>query len=302
MKILVCGVFNVENSTNIFMAKALRALGQEVVEFDYRETTKQIGVGPMNAGIVYEVSKQKPDLVIICKGDQLGVSTVQQLSKMTQTFYFYMDPIQTTAPHFLQLASECHYVSCTGAGVAQYFADNGSTKVYHIFEGVDPSYYYPVLPKDEFKTDVSFIGSRTTERMEYIYHLGSKYLVRVYGYGFGSQVFGSAFNVICSSSKAILSINTQNDIAEYFSDRVFLCLGANAFVLQKYTPGLEKYFENGKHLVWFNTKEELLSLADEYLAPEKDDVRKAIADVGYRYVIDNFTWEDSMTKLLGIVK
>lgn len=50
MKILVVGVFNVENSTNIFAAKALRELGNEVVEFDYRLISSQIGPTAMNAG------------------------------------------------------------------------------------------------------------------------------------------------------------------------------------------------------------------------------------------------------------
>lgn len=302
MKILVVGVFNVENSTNIFAAKALRELGNEVVEFDYRLISSQIGPTAMNAGCIYEVNRLRPDLVLIFKGDQLAVPVVQQLSSMVDVWYFFMDPIPTAAPHFLKLAANCKYVSCTGGGVAKYFVENGCSKVFHIFEGVDTEYYKPSGLNPEFAAEVSFIGSRTQERMDYLYYLGTKHLPRVYGNGFGSQVFGPPFSMICGSSQAMLSINTQNDIQEYFSDRVFLYLACGSFVFQKYSPGLEKWFENKKHIVWFDTKEELLDLADQFLTPNALEERRRIAQAGYEYVLENFTWQHSMKQLLGCVK
>ena len=76
MKVLLVGVFDVENSTNIFLSKAFTRAGHTVIEFDYRRLAREIGVDALNAGLVYEVMKEKPDLVFICKGDQLGFNTV----------------------------------------------------------------------------------------------------------------------------------------------------------------------------------------------------------------------------------
>lgn len=302
MKILVIGSFTVENSTNIFAAKALRELGHEVETFDYRLVSSQIGPTAMNAGILYEVNKVRPDLVLIFKGDVLAVQVVQQLVKITHVHYFYMDPICTTSPHFIQLASECTTVSCCGGGVAQHFVNNGCTKVCQILEGVDPTYYHPVGSSSDFTAEVSFIGSRTQEKMDYIYHLGAKHLVRVYGNGFGSQIFGDTFSVVCGSSKAMLSVNTENTTVDSFSDRVFLYLACGSFVFQKYSPGLENVFENKKHLVWFDSKEELLDLADYYLVPEREEERRAMAQAGYDLVVGKYTWNHSMLQLLECIK
>ena len=143
MKILLVGVFNVENSTNRFLAKAFIRAGHTVEEFDYRAVASQIGPEAMNAGLVYEVMKAKPDLVFICKGDQLGFNTVVKINEYAKTFYFFMDPIITAAPHLVKLASVCTYSSCTGLGVAKYFVANGVERVFHIFEGVDSEYSTP---------------------------------------------------------------------------------------------------------------------------------------------------------------
>lgn len=301
MKILLVGVFNVENSTNVFLSKAFKKAGNEVVEFDYRYLASQIGPDAMNSGLAYEVIKEKPDLVFICKGDQLAVSTIKNITERTKTFYFYMDPIFTTAPHFIKLAQACTYASCTGLGVAKYFVTGGVEKTFHIFEGVDPEYYYPVEEDPYFKANVSFIGSRTAERMDYLYNLGAKHLPRVYGEGFGSNVQGEVFRKICSSSKIMLSINSQNDISAYFSDRIFLYSACKAFVFQKYTPELEDYFENGKHLIWFHDINELVALADEYLVDSKEEERRQIAENGYKHVLENYTWDVTVNKILGCV-
>lgn len=294
MRILVVGVFSRPNSTNVFLAKALRELEYEVGEFDYRALAEKLGVESMNAGLVYEVLRNKPDVVIICKGDSILPDSLTKIVKFgTKVHYWFMDPIQTINKNIVDLALESTSVSCTGGGVAKVFADYGVRKVAHIFEGVDSSYYYPKPFNKDYESDFLFIGTRTEERMKYLYWLGSEYKVRVYGLGFGPLVEGEAFNDIYSSSKAMVSINTQNDIPNYFSDRVFLYLGARAFVFQKYSPELERYFENRKHLVWFDTVEELLSLAKEYMSGDKDKEIEDIKEAGYQYVLQHFTWQKS---------
>ena len=110
MKILLVGVFTVENSTNRFLSKAFVRAGHTVEEFDYRAVSNQIGPEGMNAGLVYEVMKVKPDLVFSCKGDQLGFNTIIKINEYAKTFYWFPDPIITAAPHLVKLASVCTYL------------------------------------------------------------------------------------------------------------------------------------------------------------------------------------------------
>lgn len=89
MKVVIVGVFDVENSTNIFFSKAVARAGNTVINFDYRAVSRNIGTEAMNAGLVYEVMKERPDLVIICKGDQLGFNTAVKINEYSKTFYFF---------------------------------------------------------------------------------------------------------------------------------------------------------------------------------------------------------------------
>ena len=112
---------------------------------------------------------------------------------------------------------------------------------------------------------------------------------------------GEEFNKICASSKVMLSINNQNDIPDYFSDRVFRLLAAKSFVFQLYTPGLENYFEFGKHLIWFTSPEELKILLDQYLRDDMKEMRDAMAEEGYKLVLEKHTWDKSIAKILEVV-
>lgn len=297
MKVFIIGVFDSDGSTTIFMSKAFKNLGHEVHEFNYRRILEQFGEEGMNYCLMYRAWECQPDLVIICKGNNVSPASIQFMNSFTQTWYWWMDPIITVEPQYLAIASECHHVSCTGGGVAQFFVNNGMRSVHHIFEGVDLEYYKPTEPDELFKADVSFIGSRTPERDNYIFSLGSQFPVRVYGPKYGTPVTGETFNKVCSSSKIMLSINSQNDIPDYFSDRVFLLLGAKSFVMQMYTPGLENYFENGKHIVWWKNLPELIDLCQYYVNEDTTEIREA----GHQYVRENFTWQHSAQKILEVI-
>jgi hypothetical protein len=63
----------------------------------------------------------------------------------------------------------------------------------------------------------------------------------------------------------------------YTSNRVYNILASSGFCLTAWFPGIEDLFENHKHLVWFTSYGEALSLAKRYLAdPEgREKIRKA---------------------------
>jgi len=51
----------------------------------------------------------------------------------------------------------------------------------------------------------------------------------------------------------------------YTSNRLYNILSSNGFALVNWFPGIEKLFENKKHLVWFKTPQEARELASYYL-------------------------------------
>lgn len=66
---------------------------------------------------------------------------------------------------------------------------------------------------------------------------------------------------------------------------VLEALACEAFVLARYFPGLE-VFTNGRHLVWHETLDEAVSLAEQYLASGSN--RKGIARRGRQEVLNRY--------------
>ena len=77
-------------------------------------------------------------------------------------------------------------------------------------------------------------------------------------------------------------------------------MGTGSFLISEYCQDLERFFKKGVHLEWFKTPDDLLDLVNYYL--RKDILREKIANQGFKYVIENFTWENIMDKIMTIIK
>ena len=76
-------------------------------------------------------------------------------------------------------------------------------------------------------------------------------------------------------------------------------MGTGSFLLSKYCSDLKRIFKRKIHLDWFDTPEECLDLIKFYL--ENDKAREAIAKNGHDYVLQNFTWEKMVKRIIEIV-
>jgi glycosyltransferase involved in cell wall biosynthesis len=84
-----------------------------------------------------------------------------------------------------------------------------------------------------------------------------------------------------NGSKVVISINNFNDVEMYFSDRQLVAMASGTLTLSRYIPGMEKYFRNGEHTVWFSSPQECVDLAQYYLSHPDEALRigKAGADI-----------------------
>jgi spore maturation protein CgeB len=89
------------------------------------------------------------------------------------------------------------------------------------------------------------------------------------------------------------------DYRRYSSDRIFRAMGTGAFYLVKKYPEIEFDFEDKKHLVCWNTLDELVELTNYYL--QHEDERKEIAKQGQLLVSQNHTWEKRIHEMLNII-
>lgn len=83
------------------------------------------------------------------------------------------------------------------------------------------------------------------------------------------------------------------------SNRLYNILASEGFCLTKYYPGLEKQFENKKHLVWFKDVEEAKELIDYYLAHPEE--RKEIAANGFVQYMRKHTASQRLDNMFKIM-
>ncbi|MGN0378889.1 MAG: glycosyltransferase [Butyrivibrio sp.] len=81
--------------------------------------------------------------------------------------------------------------------------------------------------------------------------------------------------------------------------RVWDILGAGGFCLTNYQAELPLYFENGKDLVYFESRDEMLEKVSYYLA--HDDERREIAENGRRKVMELHSYMNRLDRMAEIV-
>ena len=303
-KVVIVGALDVAGSTNLYMAKAFMKAGYEVIPCNYR--TILINYGPKTlARVLHRLSLENPKLMLFSKCNGIDSSIIGRCSLQGKTFLWFMDGLRTlsTVPEIVGHMSMADYASCTGLGVANEIHKQTGMIIHHIMEGIDQEIYRPFTYDENFKAEISFIGSANAERNKYMQALvDSGYNVRAYGNGYGEEVHGTMFNVVCSSSSAMLAISVEHTTQAYCSDRVLRYGACRAFTLHRYSPGLERYFEDGKDLIYFHDVDSLLQIVEKWLKPELVSARADIANNLYAKVINNHTWDITVQKIIEVAE
>uniref|UniRef100_A0A6M3IXY4 Putative glycosyltransferase n=1 Tax=viral metagenome TaxID=1070528 RepID=A0A6M3IXY4_9ZZZZ len=300
--VIICGVLNKRGSTNIPQALSFIRFGFNVIPINYRTIISEYGMEYFGNLLIYIINKTNPVLVLFSKCNGVDPDIIKRCNKLTKTWLFNMDPISTIkrCPEVIEHARNAHFSSCTGGGVVEWFREQGVDNCVHIIEGLDYTIFKPVEPVDEFKAEISFIGTSTQERSRYKKLLEEAGIdVRFYGTGYSNkEMIEEDFAKICSSSKFMLSINTQNDIPMYFSDRVLRYLGCGSCVLHFDPIGtMDKFFKIGDEILTFKYDSELL----EVINNTNIESAGKIALAGREKVLMNYTWDHSVATILNIL-
>jgi len=112
--------------------------------------------------------------------------------------------------------------------------------------------------------------------------------------------YNEEFVKVCQASAVVLGINTINTVERYFSNRTFLTLASGGFHVTHYVPGLEEMFENHRHLVWFGSDDECLSLIEHYLRRPRE--RHAIAREGQRWTRRRYGMNRQLSRILALIE
>lgn len=172
------------------------------------------------------------------------------------------------------------------------------TNVYWMPPAISEDYCYIAPPKDILASDVVFVGSKIyheewTHRPRVIEFLRNTYRgqFRLYPGDKYQAKMGHELNDLLSSVKVSVgdSLCMGYTHRNYWSNRVVEQTGRGGFLLFPHVPGLEQFFEDKKHLVFYEYDQfdHLKELIDHYLAHE--DERNVIRKAGYENTKANHT-------------
>ena len=299
-KIIIVGVLDKKGSTNIQQAIAFKKRGYDIIPINYRTIINKYGMQFFEKLLIDTIKSNNPDFVIFSKCTGINPSLITECNKYSKSFYWFMDSykVASSIPDIKQYAKNATYVSCTSINTVEWFKSNGINNCHHILEGFNESIYKPVDVDEKYIADISFIGSRTKERDIYKDILEKNgYIVKFYGPGYTNEfVTGLEFSKICSSSKFMLSINTYNNIPNYFSDRLILYAGCGSCILHlDTTETILKWF-NDNEVIYFKSKDELLNKIKTI--SDTESFRRKCRN----RALSQYTWDYAIQMILDIAK
>lgn len=250
----------------------------------------------------------KADILLLSKTPEITPEQLRDIRKEGLTIVFWTFDWMKHPDNWSwygPLAKEADVCFQTDGKDSLSYAEQGINR-YELHQGCVPdlhdlpSFASPLDVKLSLThaSDVTFIGSTYTPRRQELLNVLRPFDFKKWGEP-GVQLWGKQFARACYLSKIVVGDNFVNDVAGYWSDRVYLTLACGGFFLTAYVEGLEQEFENHRHLVWWKSFEELEYLINYYLPRETE--RRAISREGYRLVHLEHTYDrriQQVTKVL----
>lgn len=294
------------------LAKGFVRNGHDVCRFSYRE--RLLSLSPIKSKKwAVKLAKKKtdqlllklaghyqPDIVLIVAFKLVDAETVAQLKETLPRSVFmcwYGDPPKGIGDDVNNIVRQCDWLLATSGGeLLKTYKQMGVPHCAFVPNPCDRDIEYPRKTDAKWKSKLLFTGKlghrregQDLDRRELIEYLVSQKQMIVWGCLGQPRILGKDYlDAICGAEMA-LSININNDVRFYHSDRLMHLLGCGTFVLARNVPDSNLLFEDQRHLCYFETKQECLELIERY---EKDESqRKKIAQEGMKHAHETFGCE-----------
>lgn len=187
----------------------------------------------------------------------------------------------------LSMAKKADLVFCAQKRAVEQMKQDGISNPLWLPHAVEPL-AYPTLELAEKKYDVCFVGHmNSSNRMEALDCLFKEFP----NFYYGQALFEEAARKY-SESRICFNIAMTDDI----NMRTFEVMATKSFLLTNWIPTIEEFFEDGKHLVFYRSLDEMIDKAKYYLA--HDEEREKIAQAGYEEVISKHKIQDRVNLIL----
>jgi spore maturation protein CgeB len=272
---------------------------QEVSRFKSRTLAKLFYKQKADEVLAAEIKAYRPDIVHISFPRMLDVNTTEHIRKAAPNAVligFDGDLWPTLRGERINIAKKLDILTATNDGIfLQVYKDAGVRKSVFMPNLCDPDTDHRYDVEDKWEKDILWTGLIIHDpkrypsedmRYEIINKLAQMPNCAVYGCCNRPKIGGFEYLYAISGAKIGLSINGDNNVRLYHSDRITNYLSCGTFVLAKRVPDTDLLFRDGQHLRYFDTAEEFFELTKWYLGHETE--RKKIADTGMNWVHQQF--------------
>lgn len=294
---------------NTILCRYLSKLGIRYFANKYKEH--------LNKEILQTVEEFQPDVVMIIKGNNIFRETLEKITKPKKVLWM-MDSVFRVEESlnnidqydFSFMFEELDVEKLKEMGVTSHFLPMA----------VDTTNYYPM--ENERDIDLLFVGRLYDHRVElftklinlhkdknlqiygnYLHWKMPQRYINYYFKGY-NKYFKNQFvqpnelNELYSKSKIALNIH-HNQSKNGCNPRTFEILATNTFQLVDENPYIKEVFGEPGYLETYTNEKDMFEKIDYYLKHPEE--RKKRADKGYRFVVEQHTFDNRIDRIINIM-
>lgn len=311
MRILYCGITG-RHSSDIYRIKGFSQYGMNVYSLDYRRLYVTGGIELLRDSMLHIIYSFQPDIVFVNKGEKFTAKVIKQLKQYFPNvlwFLFYGDMREKPTPYMKSnaLVYDALLINADDEKYFEMYRNIGVKKIFYYHTATDTNVFKKDFKIPE-KYDIGFFGGNyygsfpdSVTRYEIIEALLSRYNVLIHGTAWGGygkrSVYGEDYAKAASSCKLLLGASNFSSVHKYTSNRTWNSM-ANGCVVHYYFNGIEEFFKNNYHLVWFKKPSEMFRAIDYLL--ENPDERKRVYSNGRKLIKEQHTYKKRAEELFKI--
>lgn len=215
--------------------------------------------------------------------------------------------------NFLEIGKVIDLSLLSNKGQLEFYRQQGIRRIEYSQVGMDVSVFRPLGYMKERK--IVFCGNRSCDfedskkRDELLLRMKKEFgeQFEIYGTnhwgGIGlkshNPMYHYELNEMLNHALISIGINAINSLPFYFSERQIQHMASGTMHICHYVPGLETYFRNKYHCLWYKTIDECVDLCKKYI--EHTAVCNEIGGYGAKAIQDGHTWDIRYKEVLDML-